>query len=168
MKRALSMHGQLTALTAFRDSGTAEIVDGFKRLHAARALGWCELRVVVLDISEIDAKVVLAALHDRRGLSELEEGWLVRSLYREDGLTQPVIAQRLGRHKSWVCRRLMLVEALDPAVQADVRLGLIAPRAVVVGPAAWLQRGGLALAKAARAVKATHHKAFQRLGAGAE
>jgi ParB-like chromosome segregation protein Spo0J len=132
MKRALSTHGQLAALTAFRDSSTTEIVDGFKRLHAARALGWCELRAVVLDISEIDAKVVLAALHDRRGLSELEEGWLVRSLYREDGLTQPVIAQRLGRHKSWVCRRLMLVEALDPAVQADVRLGLIAPRAAVV------------------------------------
>jgi hypothetical protein len=56
----------------------------------------------------------------------------VRSLYREDGLSQPAIAQRLGRHKSWVCRRLMLVEALDPAVQGDVRLGLIAPRAAVV------------------------------------
>jgi ParB-like chromosome segregation protein Spo0J len=132
MKRALSTHGQLTALTAFRDGGTAEVVDGFKRLHAARALGWTELRTVVLDMSEVDAKVVLAALHDRRGLSELEEGWLVRSLYREDGLSQPAIAQRLGRHKSWVCRRLMLVEALDPAVQADVRLGLIAPRAAVV------------------------------------
>ncbi len=39
------------------------------------------------------------------------------------------IAARLGRHKSWVCRRLMLVEALDPAVQADVRLGLLMPRA---------------------------------------
>lgn len=132
MKRALSTHGQLTALTAFRSGGTAEVVDGFKRLHAARVLGWSELRTVVLEVSEVDAKVVLAALHDRRGLSELEEGWLVRSLYREDGLSQPAIAQRLGRHKSWVCRRLMLVEALDPAVQADVRLGLIAPRAAVV------------------------------------
>ncbi|MBK6519966.1 MAG: hypothetical protein IPG04_39000, partial [Polyangiaceae bacterium] len=46
----------------------------------------------------------------------------MRALYREHGLLQPAIAQRLGRHKSWVHRRLMLVEALDPAVQADVRL----------------------------------------------
>lgn len=132
MKRALSTHGQLTALTAFREGGTAELVDGFKRLHAARALGWSDMRAVVLDVGSIDAKLVLAALHDGRGLTEIEEGWLVRSLYRDDGLSQPAIAHRLGRHKSWVCRRLMLVEALDPAVQADVRLGLIVPRVAVV------------------------------------
>jgi hypothetical protein len=79
----------------------------------------------------VGAKVQLAALHDRRGLTELEEAWLIRSLYREHNLSQPTIAARLGRHKSWVFRRLMLVEALDPAVQADVRLGLLAPRAAV-------------------------------------
>jgi hypothetical protein len=50
-------------------------------------------------------------------------------LYRDHHLSQPAIAARLGRHKSWVFRRLMLVEALDPAVQADVRLGLLMPRA---------------------------------------
>ncbi|MBK9000295.1 MAG: hypothetical protein IPM35_31640 [Myxococcales bacterium] len=53
------------------------------------------------------------------------------ALCRQDGLAQGAIAQRLGRHKSWVCRRLLLVEALDPAVQADVRLGLLAARAAV-------------------------------------
>jgi hypothetical protein len=56
---------------------------------------------------------------------------VVRSLYREDRLPQPEIARRMNRHKSWVWRRLMLVEALDPLVQTDVRLGLIAPRAAV-------------------------------------
>ncbi|MEY4576584.1 MAG: hypothetical protein RL701_1287, partial [Pseudomonadota bacterium] len=45
--------------------------------------------------------------------------------------SQPEIARRMRRHKSWVCRRLMLVEALDAVVQADVRLGLLAPRAAV-------------------------------------
>src|SRR5438045_238906 len=28
-------------------------------------------------------------------------------------------SRRLGRHKSWVYRRLLLVEALDPAMRAD-------------------------------------------------
>jgi hypothetical protein len=37
----------------------------------------------------------------------------------------------MGRHKSWGLRRLMLVESLDPGVQADVRLGLIAVLAAV-------------------------------------
>lgn len=34
----------------------------------------------------------------------------------------------MHRHKSWVWRRLMLVEALEVDLQADVRLGLLAPR----------------------------------------
>lgn len=42
----------------------------------------------------------IAALHDPRGLTELEEGWLVGALYREHRLLQPAIAQRMGRHKS--------------------------------------------------------------------
>jgi hypothetical protein len=37
----------------------------------------------------------------------------------------------MGRHRSWVCRRLLLVEVLDPALEAEVRLGLLAPRTAV-------------------------------------
>jgi hypothetical protein len=65
------------------------------------------------------------------GLGELEEAWLVRSLYREDGLTQPQIAMLLSRHKSWVCRRLVLAEGLSDELTASVRLGLVAPRTAV-------------------------------------
>jgi ParB/RepB/Spo0J family partition protein len=132
MRRSLARYGQLTPLCVFAKGGRLQIIDGFKRVHAARTLGWRTLRASVSDVDALGAKVLLVALHERRGLTELEEGWLVRSLYREDGLSQPAIAQRLGRHKSWVCRRLLLVEGLDPAVQADVRLGLISPRAAVV------------------------------------
>lgn len=131
MRRSLSRHGQLSPIVAFPDGDRFEIVDGFKRVHAARALGWTDLHAKLSDVDLVEAKVQLIALHDRRGLTEIEEAWLVRSLYRDDGLSQPEIAFRLGRHKSWVCRRLLLVEALDPAVQADVRLGLLAPHAAV-------------------------------------
>ena len=131
MRRSLARHGQLDALSVFAAEGQLEVLDGFKRVRAARALGWRTLRARVADVDRTEAKILLVALHDRRGLTELEEAWLIRSLYREDGLSQPTIAARLGRHKSWVVRRLMLVEALDPAVQADVRLGLLAPRAAM-------------------------------------
>ncbi|MBK8938199.1 MAG: ParB N-terminal domain-containing protein [Polyangiaceae bacterium] len=132
MRRSLARHGQMTAAVGFVDGGSVEIIDGFKRLRAARALGWATLRAQVVEVDASGATLLIAALHAARNLTELEEGWLVRALYREHGLLQPAIAQRLGRHKSWVHRRLMLVEALDPAVQADVRLGLLAPRAAVV------------------------------------
>jgi ParB-like chromosome segregation protein Spo0J len=131
VRRSLEEHGQLAAVTLFAERSGLEIIDGFKRVRAARALGWSTLLARIDEVSAVDAKLRVCALHDRRGLTELEEAWLVRSLYREDHLRQPEIARRLNRHKSWVWRRLMLVEALDPLVQTDVRLGLIAPRAAV-------------------------------------
>lgn len=131
VRRSLVQHGQLSALTLFIAGDGLEIIDGFKRVRAARALGWPTLLARIDDVGSIDAKLRLSELHDRRGLTELEEAWLVRSLYREDRVAQPEIARRMGRHKSWVWRRLMLVESLDPDVQADVRLGLIAARAAV-------------------------------------
>lgn len=131
VRRSLEQHGQLTPLLLFADAGGLEIVDGFKRVRAARALGWPRLAARVDEVGPIDAKLRLLEVHDGRALSEIEEAWLVRSLYREDRLNLPQIASRMGRHKSWVWRRLMLVESLEPVVQNDVRLGLIAARSAV-------------------------------------
>ena len=131
VRRSLERHGQLGALTLFVQGDALEILDGFKRVRAARMLGWTSLLARIDDVGVVDAKLRLCELHDGHHLTELEEAWLVRSLYRDDGLSQPEIARRMRRHKSWVCRRLMLVESLEPAVQAHVRLGLIAPRAAV-------------------------------------
>ena len=131
MRESLVRHGQLMALAAYRPRDVPrvlEVVDGFKRLRAARELGWVLLRVRVLSVDVAEAKAAIGILNHGRGLSELEEAWLVRSLYREDALTQPQIGRLLGRHKSWVSRRLLLAEGLDEAVQSDVRLGLVAAR----------------------------------------
>jgi ParB-like chromosome segregation protein Spo0J len=131
MRRSLETHGQLSALVVFSLANQFEIIDGFKRVRAARALRWETLTARVVSVGSVDAKLRVRELHEGRGFTELEEAWLVRSLYREDHLTLPAIAQLLSRHKSWVWRRLMLVESLETSVQTDVRLGLIAPRAAV-------------------------------------
>jgi ParB-like chromosome segregation protein Spo0J len=129
---SLERHGQLVALVAFRaPEGALEVIDGFKRLRAAKELRLPGLLVRELELDPAQAKAALCALNEHHRLTELEESWLVRALYRDDGLTQPAIGHLLKRHKSWVCRRLSLVERLDETVQADVRLGLIAPRAAV-------------------------------------
>jgi hypothetical protein len=48
-------------------------------------------------------------------------------LVRDDGLTQVEAAHLLGQHKSWVCRRLALLEKLSMDVKEDLRLGLLGP-----------------------------------------
>lgn len=132
MRRSLGEHGQLTAVCAYECAGALEIIDGFKRFCGARELGWSTVRVRVLDLDTAQATARICELHGGRGLTELEEGWIVRALHREHGRTLGAIASALSRDKSWVWRRLMLVEGLTPSVQADVRLGLIAPRAALV------------------------------------
>jgi ParB/RepB/Spo0J family partition protein len=147
MRASLAAHGQLSPVRAFEGRDTLEVFDGFKRLRAARGLGLRELRAVVVDIDVVEATVHMRELHAGRGLTALEEAWIVRALHRDHRLSQGMIAARLRCHKSWVCRRLMLVEALDASVQADVRLGLIGPRAAVLVAA--LPRGNQALASGA-------------------
>src|SRR5438067_2099277 len=86
------------------------------------------LSVRVLEVDERTAKAAILGLNrGQRGARELEEAWIVQALVREDGLTQVEAAHLLGRHKSWVCRRLALLEKLSAAVKEDLRLGLVGP-----------------------------------------
>ena len=130
MQLSLSRLGQLTPVQAYRVGDSFELFDGLKRVRAARELSWRKLRVEVHVLDAAGAKVRLLRCNAGAGLSELEEAWLVRSLYREDQLTQPQIAVLLGRHKSWVCRRLTLAEELSDELTANVRLGLVSATAV--------------------------------------
>ena len=125
MRLSLSRLGQLTPVQAYGVGARLELFDGIKRLRAARALSWRSLRVEVHGLDAAGAKVRLLCCNTSTGLAELEEAWLVRSLYREDRLGQPQIAVLLTRHKSWVCRRLALAESLSDELSASVRLGLV-------------------------------------------
>jgi ParB-like chromosome segregation protein Spo0J len=125
MQRSLLERGQLTPVLCYRTGSSLEVFDGFKRLRAARALGWPSLRVDRVATDGAEAKLSLWQVNEGRGLSEIEEAWLLRALHRDDGLPQYEIARRLGRHKSWVSRRLMLAQCLSEEVEAQVRLGLL-------------------------------------------
>jgi hypothetical protein len=129
MRLSLSRLGQLTPVQAYRVGEKLELFDGLKRLRAARELSWPRLRVEVHGLDSAGAKVRLLCCNASTCLDELEEAWLVRSLYREDRLSQAQIAVLLTRHKSWVCRRLALAESLSDELSASVRLGLVAATA---------------------------------------
>jgi len=83
------------------------LVDGFKRLRAARSLkGLTHLSARVLETDAQGAKAAVFNLNRIAGKPvELEEAWIIYGLVEEDGLRQMEVAQLLGRHKSWVNRR---------------------------------------------------------------
>jgi ParB/RepB/Spo0J family partition protein len=118
--------GQLTPLVASARGEALAVIDGFKRLHAADKLGLERLAVRLLPLSEQAAVAAVYSLNRHgSGMSDLEEALVVRALCREHAMAQVEVAELLGRHKSWVSRRLMLVERLSEQVQQDVRVGLV-------------------------------------------
>jgi ParB-like chromosome segregation protein Spo0J len=129
MAGSLRRWGQLSPVVACVRGEELELLDGFKRLAAARQVaGLTSLSVRVLAVDERMAKAAILGLnHAHHGARELEEAWIVQALVRDDGLTQVEAAQLLGKHKSWICRRLALLEKLGVAVKDDLRLGLLGP-----------------------------------------
>jgi ParB-like chromosome segregation protein Spo0J len=131
MARSLERYGQLSPVVVCRRQERYELIDGFKRLGAARALGGIShLSARLLEADERTAKAAIYGLNRAGGRTrELEEAWIIQALVREDGMSQVEVAELLGRHKSWVCRRLALIERLGPKAKDELRVGLLSPTA---------------------------------------
>jgi ParB/RepB/Spo0J family partition protein len=125
MARSLERYGQLSPVVVCRRQERYELIDGFKRLGAARTLAR-NLSARLLEADERTAKAAIYGLNRAGGRTrELEEAWIIQALVREDGMSQVEVAELLGRHKSWVCRRLALIERLGSKAQDELRVGLL-------------------------------------------
>ena len=127
MMRSLESYGQLSPIVVVLEGDRWELIDGFKRLGAARKLpGMDRLVGRRIEADERTAKAAIYGLNRAGGRTrEIEEAWIVHALVRSDGLTQVEVAELLGRHKSWVCRRLALLEKLGAEGRADLQVGLL-------------------------------------------
>ena len=129
MARSLQRYGQLSPVVVCRRQEGYELIDGFKRLGAMRSLaGTDPLSAPLIEADERSAKAAIYGLNRVGGRTrELEEAWIIHALVREDGMSQVEVAELLGRHKSWVCRRLALLERLGSKARDDLRVGLLSP-----------------------------------------
>jgi ParB/RepB/Spo0J family partition protein len=126
MERSMQRHGQLTPVVVGQENCGYEMVDGFKRLRAGRKLGYKSLRACVMPGGRRAMKAAIIYLNTKaRTIADIESAMVIRSLYRHDHLSQVEIAALLDRHKSFVCRRLQLVERLGDEVLDHLKLGLI-------------------------------------------
>jgi ParB-like chromosome segregation protein Spo0J len=129
LAQSLERYGQVSPVVICVQEQSLVLVDGFKRLRAARKLKGMEcLDARCIEVDEQGAKAAVYNLN-RAGQRpvELEESWIVHALVREDGLSQVEAAQLLGRHKSWVNRRLAMLERLCEGAREELRLGLLTP-----------------------------------------
>jgi ParB/RepB/Spo0J family partition protein len=128
MARSLRRYGQLSPVVACERDGRYEVIDGFKRRAAGMLAGMPTLSVRVVVVDDRVAKAAIFGLNNTGcSTNELEEAWIVQALVREDGLSQVQAAELLGRHKSWVNRRLAMLERLCAEAKEELRLGLVSP-----------------------------------------
>ena len=127
MIASLRRFGQLSPVVVCELGGRSVLIDGFKRHDAAGdTKGIDRLSARRIEADEASAKAAMYGLNClSRRMHELEEAWIVYALVREDGLTQLQAAQLLGRHKSWACRRLAMLEKLSGEVRSDLAMGLV-------------------------------------------
>jgi ParB-like chromosome segregation protein Spo0J len=125
--RSLARYGQMTPVIVGEFAPNSyELLDGFKRLRGARSLSMPKLMARKLRLTLRAGKAALIQLNwAGKSINSMEEALVVHSLFREDGLSQVEIAALLGRHKSWVCRRISLIDRLCDEAQERIRLGLL-------------------------------------------
>ena len=129
MAQSLRRWGQCAPIVATLRQEKPQVLDGFTRWDAASQVrGMTTLSVRLVELDDRRAKAAIYGLNQTgRRPYELEEARIVQSLVREDGLSQLDVAELLGRHKSWVCRRLALLEKLCADVRQDLEVGLLTP-----------------------------------------
>lgn len=121
--------GQQVPVIVIAERERLVLIDGYLRVEALRRLGRDTVIATAWPVTEPEA-----LLHHHHlaasGTTAIEDAWLLARL-RTHGLSFDELAARLCRSKSWVSRRLALLDELATAVQASVRAGIVPAQAAM-------------------------------------
>src|SRR5215470_805435 len=121
--------GQQVPVVVIRDAERLVLIDGYLRVEALHRLHRDTAIATTWPVTEIEALVHHRHLSAAKRVA-LEDAWLLGRL-RDHGLTMDQLAHRLCRSKSWVSRRLGLLDALAASAQDRVRAGTVPPHAAM-------------------------------------
>jgi len=126
---SLADTGQQTPIVVVALAGTPDrylVIDGYKRLAALKQLGRDTVTAVAWPMGEAEALLLDRSQRMSEPESALEQGWLLQEMEQRYGYSTDELARRFDRSRSWVLRRLALVELLPESVQQQVREGKLA------------------------------------------
>jgi len=123
---SISRHGQLEAmLTVASEDNRLILVDGYQRHAALKYLGQDVGLVRVVDEPESQTLYQLLILRGERQWEAIEEAGLIQELHRRFSYSLSEIGKRIGRDKSYVKRRMELLESLPEEILSRVIAGVI-------------------------------------------
>jgi ParB family chromosome partitioning protein len=122
LAKSIRANGVVQPLLLRRKGGRFELIAGERRWRAAQRAGLTRVPAVLRDVS--DEKVLEIALIEniqREDLNPIEEAGAYRKLIDTLGLTQEMVAERVGRDRSYITnylRLLRLPEDLQELLQS--------------------------------------------------
>ena len=125
---SLAASGQQTPIVVVEVEGQTDrylVIDGYQRIAALQQLGQDTVEAVVWPMGEAEAVQLDRSLRWSEHQTALEQGWLLAEMERRFGYGLEELARRFDRSRSWVSRRLALVELLPESIQQQVREGKI-------------------------------------------
>ena len=125
LAKSITANGVVQPILIRRKGERYELIAGERRWRAAQRAGLTRIPAVVRDVS--DDKVLEIALIEniqREDLNPIEEARAYRKLIDTLGLTQEIVAERVGRDRSYVTNYLRLLK-LPEDIQDLVQSGRI-------------------------------------------
>ena len=126
VEKSMRVHGQLQPVIARVHQDKYQLIDGFKRFFASENLLMETLQCRVLDIDLSQAKVLLLSYNrPHRSMEAWEEALVLQDLQQIHSLDQRSLAELIGYSRSWVSRRLSLIEKIDEQVSTQIMMGVL-------------------------------------------
>lgn len=129
---SLAQWGQQAPIVVVHGEGAGRVVvDGYKRIRALKQLKSDTVIATGWDLSELDGLVLERLMRAAKSDDVFEQGWLLQELKERFSLSLEELSRRFDKSKSWVSRRVALVEQLPEQIQEGVRRGDLVPHAAM-------------------------------------
>src|ERR1700730_4227654 len=127
---SLAEIGQQLPIIVVSEAERFILIDGYKRVRALKRLARDTVRATGWQLPEVEALLLERRM---RCASEdaFDQAWLLAELRNRFGLSLEELARRFDRNKSWVSRRLALIQVLPTTIQDSVRAGALAAHAAM-------------------------------------
>jgi ParB family chromosome partitioning protein len=127
---SLAEIGQQLPIIVVSEAERFIVIDGYKRVRALKRLARDTVRATGWQLPEVEALLLERRM---RCASEdaFDQAWLLAELRHRFGLSLEELARRFDRNKSWVSRRLALIQVLPAQIQDSVRAGTLAAHAAM-------------------------------------
>lgn len=116
---SIKRQGLISPLVVVQEDDKYRLLAGNRRLYALRSLNrrTAECRVVIAD-PELQDEITLAENLQRKNLSAVEEGYAFAIYLQKTGNSHTELADNLGKERTYVTRRLMVLDLDDNSLAA--------------------------------------------------